>query len=118
MVFFDVFCCRQVRLLLVRSTSVAVAAFGAQVAVSSSSTTPDKTSEDKGTFFYDFTHSVRHLSMQFWDLFVLQWHDVLLSAGAFGGVRAPAAWCFAVGRCFCCWCGPQVGVGGKVACCR
>ena len=25
--------------------------------------------------------------MQFWDLFVLQWHGVLLSAGAFGGVR-------------------------------
>ena len=24
--------------------------------------------------------------MEFWDLFVLQWHGVLLSAGAFGGV--------------------------------
>ena len=26
--------------------------------------------------------------MEFWDLFVLQWHGVLLSAGAFGGEAA------------------------------
>ena len=45
--------------------------------------------------------------------FILQWHCVLLSAGAFGGVRPSMAWCFAVGRYFCCWCGPQVGVGGR-----
>ena len=83
------------------------------VAASSSS----KTSEDN-SFFYGFRSNVRHLSVQFWDLFVLQWHGVLLSAGAFGGVRPSMAWCFAVGRCFCCWCGPQVGVGGRVACCR
>ena len=69
------------------------------VAASSSS----KTSEDN-SFFYGFRSNVRHLSVQFWELFVLQWHGVLLSAGAFGGVRPSMAWCFAVGRCFCCWC--------------
>ena len=45
-----VFCCRQVRLLLVRSTSVAVTA-------SSSSKTSDKTSEDN-SFFHGFTRNV------------------------------------------------------------
>ena len=27
-------------------------------------------------------------------------------------VRPSVAGCFAVGRCFCCWCGSQVGVRG------
>ena len=53
------------------------------VAASSSS----KTSEDNSCF-YGFRSNVRHLSVQFWDLFVLQWHGVLLSAGAFGGKAA------------------------------
>ena len=60
--------------------------------------------------------------MESWDLFVLQWHGVLLSAGAFGGdsgaSRPSVAGCFAVGRCFCCWCGSQAGVGGRASCCR
>ena len=46
-----------------------------------------KTSEDN-SFFYGFRSNLRHLSVQFWDLFVLQWHGVLLSAGAFGGEAA------------------------------
>ena len=54
--------------------------------------------------------------MEFWDLFVLQWHGVLLSAGAFGGDSGASSSfsdrSFAVDRCFCCWCGSQVGVGG------
>ena len=53
------------------------------VAASSSS----KTSEDN-SFFYGLRSNVRHLSVQFWDSFVLQWHGVLLSAGAFGGKAA------------------------------
>ena len=32
-------------------------------------------------------------------------------------VRPSVAGCFAVGRCFCCWCGSQV-VGGRASCCR
>ena len=38
--------------------------------------------------------------MEFWDLFVLQWHGVLLSAGAFGG-DSGASSSFS-GRVFCC----------------
>ena len=33
-------------------------------------------------------------------------------------VRPSVAGCFAVGRCFHCWCGSQVGVGGRASCCR
>ena len=65
------------------------------VAASSSS----KTSEDN-SFFYGFRSNVRHLSVESWDLFVLQWHGVLLSAGAFGG-DSGASSSFS-GRVFCC----------------
>ena len=33
--------------------------------------------------FYSLRRNIRHLSAQFWRWFVLQWHGVLLSAGAF-----------------------------------
>ena len=66
-----------------------------QVVVAASSSS--KTFKDN-SFFYGFRSNVRHLSVQFWDLF--SFSGVLLSAGGFGGVRPSMAWCFAVVRSF------------------
>ena len=54
---------------------------GSQVAVAEQPAVEN----NKGLFylFYSFRRNIRHLSAQFWRWIVLQWHGVLLSAGAF-----------------------------------